>query len=118
MDTVASANSLAASFWNHKGKSGCRRRCDCSRFGWATNGVAERQCTKFDRTIFAKAERQGLDIALDAAMDHVASKGVTEVHTMITVDCANGLWPQNMGRDAESQNVDAAFEELEVYRRS
>jgi predicted amidohydrolase YtcJ len=65
-----------------------------------------------------KRSAKELDSALDAAMSHVASKGVTEVHTMITVDCANGLWPQNMGRDAENQNVDAAFEEVEVYRRA
>lgn len=59
-----------------------------------------------------------LDAALDAAMAHVASYGVVAVHTMVTVDCANGLWPSNMGRDAEQQDVSQAFQELEVYRRA
>lgn len=58
------------------------------------------------------------DAALEAAMTHVASKGVVGVHTMVTVDCCSGLWPSNMGVDAESQNMDVAFEELDVYRRA
>lgn len=54
--------------------------------------------------------------ALKAAMSHVASRGVTEVHTMVTVDCACGLWPKNLGAQAEYEDMEAAYDELEVYR--
>lgn len=56
--------------------------------------------------------------ALDAAMSYVASMGVTKVHTMVTVDCACGLWPKNLGKDAEHQDMDVAYEELEVYSKA
>lgn len=54
--------------------------------------------------------------ALEAAMTHVAARGVTAVHTMVTVDCSCGLWPQNLGVNAEHEDMEAAFDELEVYR--
>jgi hypothetical protein len=53
--------------------------------------------------------------ALEAAMSHVIQYGITKVHTMVTVDCACGLWPKNLGRDAEHQDMDIAYEELDIY---
>ena len=37
--------------------------------------------------------------ALEAAMAYVARQGVTKVHTMVTVDCACGLWCVSYRRD-------------------
>lgn len=54
--------------------------------------------------------------ALKAAMSHVAARGVTEVHSMVTVDCACGLWPKNLGAQAEQEDMEAAYDEWEVYR--
>ena len=54
--------------------------------------------------------------ALEAAMDYVAERGVTKVHTMVTVDCSCGLWPKNLGKDADKQDVELAFEELSLYQ--
>jgi predicted amidohydrolase YtcJ len=56
--------------------------------------------------------------ALEAAMSYVAAHGVTAVHSMVTVDCACGLWPKNKGRNAEEEDMTAAFSELEVYRNA
>ena len=49
-------------------------------------------------------------------MSYVAERGVTKVHTMITVDCHSGLWPADMGRDADKQDVELAFEEISLYK--
>ncbi len=57
------------------------------------------------------------DRAVHAAMNYVAAHGVTEVHTMVTVDCACGLWPKNLGANAVAEDMEAAYEELAVYRR-
>ena len=54
--------------------------------------------------------------ALEAAMSYVAARGVTKVHTMVTVDCHSGLWPSNLGRDADKEDVELAFKEVELYR--
>ena len=54
--------------------------------------------------------------ALKAAMSYVAARGITQVHSMVTVDCACGLWPNNLGAQAESEDMEASYEELEVYR--
>jgi predicted amidohydrolase YtcJ len=54
--------------------------------------------------------------ALKAAMSYVAARGITEVHSMVTVDCACGLWPKNLGAQAEYEDMEASYEELEVYR--
>lgn len=51
-------------------------------------------------------------------MSYVASQGVTKVHTMVTVDCACGLWPKNLGKDAHLQDMDVAYEELEIYSQA
>ena len=56
--------------------------------------------------------------ALEKAMDYVSSKGVTKVHTMVTVDCVCGLWPKNLGRDADKEDMEIAYEELEVYHKA
>lgn len=48
-------------------------------------------------------------------MKYVSERGVTKVHTMVTVDCQCGLWPNNMGRDADKQDIDVAFDELSLY---
>lgn len=63
-----------------------------------------------------KRETSENERALAAAMDYVAARGVTKVHTMVTVECACGLWPRNLGRDAENEDMERAFEELSVYR--
>ena len=55
--------------------------------------------------------------ALETAMSYVAERGVTKVHTMVTVDCCCGLWPVNMGRDADKQDVQLAYQEVELYER-
>jgi predicted amidohydrolase YtcJ len=54
--------------------------------------------------------------ALKAAMSYVAARGITQVHSMVTVDCACGLWPNNLGAQAEMEDMEASYEELEVYR--
>lgn len=57
---------------------------------------------------------EDLDRALEAAMDYVAARGIACVHTMVTVDCADGLWPS----DESSQNFAPAFAELGTYQRA
>jgi hypothetical protein len=57
-----------------------------------------------------------LDRAVDAAMDYVAARGITCVHTMVTVDCADGLWPRDeiLGRE----NFEPAYTELATYEKA
>lgn len=57
-----------------------------------------------------------LDKALDAAMDYVAERGITCVHTMVTVDCADGLWPRDeiLGQE----NFEPAYTELATYEKA
>ena len=59
---------------------------------------------------------QDLDLALDAAMTYVAARGIGCVHTMVTVDCADGLWPREeiLGKE----NLAPAYAELATYRRA
>lgn len=56
--------------------------------------------------------------ALDKAMNYVSSNGITKVHTMVTVDCVCGLWPKNLGKDADKEDMEIAYNELEIYRQS
>ncbi|MGG1946525.1 amidohydrolase [Trinickia sp. NRRL B-1857] len=57
-----------------------------------------------------------LDSAVDAAMDYVAARGITCVHTMVTVDCADGLWPRKeiLGQE----NFEPAYTELATYEKA
>jgi predicted amidohydrolase YtcJ len=59
---------------------------------------------------------QELDRALDAAMTYVAARGIACVHTMVTVDCADGLWPSEelLGQE----DFAPAYAELATYRRA
>jgi predicted amidohydrolase YtcJ len=59
---------------------------------------------------------QDLDRALHAAMSYVAARGIACVHTMVTVDCADGLWPSEelLGHE----NFAPAYAELATYRRA
>jgi predicted amidohydrolase YtcJ len=59
---------------------------------------------------------EDLDRALEAAMTYVAARGITCVHTMVTVDCADGLWPSEdiLG----NENFAPAYAELATYRRA
>lgn len=59
---------------------------------------------------------QQLDRALDAAMIYVAARGIACVHTMVTVDCADGLWPSE--EILGSENFAPAYAELATYRRA
>lgn len=58
---------------------------------------------------------EDLDQALDAAMNYVAARGIACVHTMVTVDCADGLWPS---KELNDESFAAAYAELATYRRA
>ncbi len=81
-------------------------------------GILKDNATNLVTAIIPPQTREKARAALDAAMTYVAARGVTKVHTMVTVDCACGLWPKNLGRDAHLQDMELAYEELAVYEEA
>ena len=61
-------------------------------------GIFKDNATNLIASFIPKHSRSHQNKALEAAMSYVASQGVTKVHTMVTVDCACGLWPKNLGK--------------------
>ena len=80
-------------------------------------GVLKDNATNLVSRVIPRRTEEDERQALEAAMAYVAERGVTKVHTMITVDCCCGLWPVNMGRDADKQDVELAYQEVKLYER-
>jgi predicted amidohydrolase YtcJ len=84
--------------------------------GTTPTGILKDSAQNLVTAVLPKRSAEQNRRALKAAMSYVAARGITQIHNMVTVDCACGLWPKNMGADAEHQDMEASYEELEVYR--
>ena len=69
------------------------------------NGIFKDNATNLITSIIPPYSKETSRRALHAAMDYAVARGITQVHTMVTVDCACGFWRKNLGVDADKQGT-------------